>query len=429
MAALNRVPNEQSLATTLVGTQVFRDTPVTPTYKLYGTTEFTENRPITESDEYAGTWFADYAPTYGPNEISGTYAEDLTYEDVAILPRYLVKGGVTGVDDTNTVHGYLYTYTPTATRDDLDTMTVQHGFPGIPKQAEMVVFDQATISIDADNAKAVWQWSGNLWARKRDLITTVNDTATGGSTTTLIKTAAAWTVNAYQGSYVFIRSGAAAGNAIEIASNDATTLTFVGALPTAVATGNTFEISGRFTPGITDRTREKIAAPGTSVFIDDYPGGTIGTTSVPKWISLSVTYMNNLTGKRFGPDVDVYSAKLGRGKVKVTGQIPARVRRSDRVREVQGQDAATDPHRTDRHADQRRAADQEAGPDRSAERRLVAGHRRCARLQHHRHLRLRRLRRYHARLSLPDLQPGPDVSSPVVAGGAATPRHSSPRYP
>jgi hypothetical protein len=321
MAPLNRVPNEQSLQTTLVGTQVFRDTPVAPTYKWYGTTSFTENRPITESDEYAGTWFADYAPTYGPNEIGGSYAEDLTYEDVAILPRYGVKGGVTGVDDTNTVHGYLYTYTTTPSRDDLDVATIQHGFPGMPKQAEMVVFDQFTISADADNAKAVWQWTGNLWARKRDLITTVNDVATGGSTTTLIKAAAGWTVNAYQGCYVFIRSGAAIGNAIEIASNDATTLTFVGALPVAVANTNQFEISGRFTPGITDRTREKIAAPGTTVTIDDYPGGTIGTTQAPKWISWSVTYMNNLSGKRFGPDIDVYSSKLGRGKVKVTGQI------------------------------------------------------------------------------------------------------------
>ena len=321
MPALNRVPNEQALSTLLVGTQAFRDTPVTPTYKWYGTAQFTENRPITESDEYAGTFFADYEPTYGPVEISGTYAEDLTYEDFAILPRYGIKGGVAGVDDGNTVHGYLYTYQTSPSRDDIDVATIEHGYPGVPRKAETVLFDQFTISADADNAKAVWAWSGNLWARKRDLIATTSGVATGGSTTTLVKTAAGWTTNQFQGAYVFLRTGAAAGNAVEIASNDATTLTFVNALPNTVANTDQFEISGRFTAGVTDRTRTKIAAPGTVVTIDDYPGGTIGTTAVPRWISWSVTYMNNLSGKRFGPDIDVYSAKLGRGKVKVTGQI------------------------------------------------------------------------------------------------------------
>lgn len=321
MPAMNRVPNEQALSTILVGTQVFRDTPVVPTYKWYGTLQMTENRPITESDEYAGTFFADYEPTYGPMEISGTYGEDLTFQDFAIKPRYLIKGGVTGVSDGNTIPGYAYTYAPSPSRDDIDVATMQNGYPGAPKQGEMVLFDQATISADADNSKAVWQLSGNLWARKNDLITTTSGAATGGSTTTLVKTGAGWTVNQFQGAYVFIRTGAAAGNAIEVQSNTIDTLTFVGALPAAVANTDQFEISGRFTPGISDRTRDKIAAPGTVVTIDDYPGGTIGTTSVPRWISWSVTYQNNLSAKRFGPDVDMYSAKLGRGKIKITGQI------------------------------------------------------------------------------------------------------------
>lgn len=316
----NRVPNEVALKRIAVGTQAFRDTAVPPTYKWYGDLTITEDRPIAESDEYAGTWFADYTPTYGPTTVGGTYAEDFAFEDAAILPRYAVKGGVTGVTDGNTVPGYLYSYTTSPSRDDLDVASIEHEFPGIPERAEMAVFDQFTISADADDAQAVWKWASNLWVRKNAALPTTGGTATGGTTSTLVMTGAAWTVNAFAGSYVFIRSGAAAGNAVEILSNTSTTLTFVNPISVAVTNGAIFEISGTFTAGIADRSREKISGPGTQVYIDDLTG-TIGTTAYPKWISWSLTYMNNLSAKRFGSDVDAYSDKLGRGKVKVTGQI------------------------------------------------------------------------------------------------------------
>jgi hypothetical protein len=111
------------------------------------------------------------------------------------------------------------------------------------------------------------------------------------------------------------------GEAIQIASNSATTLTFVGALPNAVVNTDTFEISGVFTSGISDTTRERIAAPGTKLYIDN-EGGTIGTTQVKgSFVSFSVTLNNALGAKRFMDDTDYMSTKLGRGKRVITGQV------------------------------------------------------------------------------------------------------------
>lgn len=318
---LNRIPNEDALRISQWGTQAFRDTPVDPTYKMYGDFQVTESQPVSETAEYSGSYFQDVEPTFGPWTFGGTYNQNLCYEDFQILPRYLVKGGVVPVSDAETVPGYDTTYSPSGNTDDLDVASVEHQVPGLPELAEMVLFNDATISIDVDDADAVWKFAGNLWLRKNDLIAATTDTSTGGTTTTIVKTAAGWTINAFQGGYVEVLSGANLGEVVKIASNDATTLTLANTLPNAIVSGVSFRISGVFTAGIADRTRERIAAPGTHMYIDDYPGGTIGTTEELKWISASVTYSNNLSAKRFGPDVDYMSDKLGRGRVVVTGQI------------------------------------------------------------------------------------------------------------
>jgi hypothetical protein len=135
-----------------------------------------------------------------------------------------------------------------------------------------------------------------------------------------VMTGAGWTVDEWAGAYVYIRSGAAMGDAVEVASNTADTLTLSNTLANAVAAGDEFDISGVFTSGITDRSRTLIKGPGTTVYIDD-EAGTIGTTEYPKWISWSVTYQNNLSSKRFGSDIDRVSDKVGLGIAKVTGQI------------------------------------------------------------------------------------------------------------
>jgi hypothetical protein len=316
----NRVPNESSLRRAYAGTQAFRDTAVAPTFKLYGTTVINKTRQLTESDDRAGTRFVDYEPVFGPWTVDGSHNVNLSYEDLAIYPQAAIRGDVTGVSDGNTVPGYLYEYVTPPASDLLDVWTLENGFPGVPEVAENVLFNQFTISADADDAQGAWKWASTIWARSNGLIAGDSGTASGGSTTTVVDASKSWTVNEWQGAYVFIRSGAEDGSAVEVASNTATTLTLATTLANAITAGVEYELSGAFTAGITDRSREIIRGPGTMVSIGE-PGSTLGDSPHPKWISWSVTYQNNISGKMFGPDIDRYSDKIGLGIAKVTGQV------------------------------------------------------------------------------------------------------------
>jgi len=70
----------------------------------------------------------------------------------------------------------------------------------------------------------------------------VSGTATGGSTTTLVKTGAGWTAHAYQNKYVSITGGTGAGQTRLISDNTTDTLTV--ATWTAPTGTSTFEIDG-----------------------------------------------------------------------------------------------------------------------------------------------------------------------------------------
>jgi hypothetical protein len=318
---LNRVPNEDALRRIQMGFEAQRGTAVAPDFKMFGQLAITEDRPIVDVPEYDGSYDGDIDPVYGPYTYGGTYAQALTYEDFPILMELGVKGGVSPVSDGEGVPGYLWTHEPSRFIDDLASVTVEHGFPGMVKLAEQVMMNDFTISIDADAAEAVWQFSSNLWMRTSALKDNTAVTATGGSTTTFIDTGASWTVNEFAGSFLHVTSGTNVGEVIGIASNTATTITFVGALPAAIANTVTGSVTEPFTAGLSDRTRERIAGPGTRLFFDAI-GGTIGTTEIEHgFISASITHNNNLSAKRFLNDVTTMSRKVGRGKRSVTGQI------------------------------------------------------------------------------------------------------------
>jgi hypothetical protein len=317
---LNRVANEQALERVFAGFESQRGVAVTPDFKLYGAMTITRDKPLVVVEEFDGTYDGTIDPVYGPMTFGGTYAQPLTYEDLIAIYELGVKGGVTGVSDAQTTPSYLWEYEPSATLDDLASATVEHGFPGMPFTAEMVMINDFTISADIDDSEAVWKLASNLWLRYDTLKAATSTTATAGSTTTWTQTGAGWTVNAFAGSYLTVSSGTNnVGEVIPIASNTATVLTFQGALPLTVTAADVGSISGTFTSGIADRTRTRIKAPGTKLYIDD---ATIGTTEVEAgFISFSVTHDNQLNAKRFMNDVDRMSRKLGRGKRAVTGQL------------------------------------------------------------------------------------------------------------
>src|SRR5215831_8252196 len=128
-------------------------------------------------------------------------------EAVPILARYGIVGGGTGVTDGNTTPGYTYTQAPSATKPDIDYASGEYGFPGMPETFTGLHHAEFTIAGDIDNTEACWTWNSRVMALTKDLKPSTTGTATGGTTSTVIMSGAAWTANAFQGGYVRMTGG------------------------------------------------------------------------------------------------------------------------------------------------------------------------------------------------------------------------------
>lgn len=315
-------PNYAQLTRNQGGVEVIRGTAVAATNKWYGKLALQPHRPIADSEDYAGDFFADHTPVRGALSVDGTYNQQLAYED-AFLFRYGMKGGITPADDGNTVHGYTYTFRHTATRDDLDTTSREYGDPIMIYACNGLFFPEMTISSDIDDAQASWKLATRVAALSLDRKAGLDDVAaTSGSTTTFVKTGWAQTIDALIGQFVHFKTGTAGNIGLfrEILDNDATSITFA-ALPSAVQAADTIDVYAGFTAGISDRTREKIAGPGTKLYLDTV-GGTIGTTEITgRFISFSITETIEAGYKRFFDNVNTMSNRMDRGPIKVRGQV------------------------------------------------------------------------------------------------------------
>lgn len=317
------IPNEQQLIRGFAGIQTFRGVPVAPDFKLYGELALDPTRPLIQRTEYTGTFFGRKTPARGPLTVGGTYRQNLSFEDLAILPRLSVATAPAGVSDGEATPGYTYAYRPHGTRINHDSATVEYMYPGLPFRCEDLDFPQFTIAIDPSDAEAAWRFDATAYARNFEPIAGESGTATGGSTTTVVMTGAGWTVNEHAGAFVTMLTGTVGniGDALEILSNTADTLTVVGQFQSAVASGDTFAISGQFTAGIADRNTEAIDAAGTAVYFDDEVAN-IGDTQMEGRVrSVSVTYNANLSAKRMIENRDTFAARRGKGETLVTGQV------------------------------------------------------------------------------------------------------------
>jgi hypothetical protein len=317
------IPNVTQKRRILAGTEAVRGTAVTPEFKLYGAMQINRRTPLQDREEYAGTYDVDYTPVYGPAEIDGTYAVPLSYEDLALLPRYAVGAAPTPTSDAETVPGFTYLYEPSPSTDDIESATVLYGWDGMIWRSTMLMFPEFTIRADVDDAAAAWQWESRVFARSKALQIAVEEVAlTGATSTVLTVSGAAWTIDAFIGQYVTIMSDTAgAANQVRlITDNDATTITVGVAFDPAPGVGDTIEVSSEFTSGISDRDRDVIDAKPTRLYVED-EGGTIGTTTIRGFKAFSVTVNQNIAGKRFMEDTEDYSDKLDRGIRRVTAQF------------------------------------------------------------------------------------------------------------
>lgn len=323
------IQNETIRVRNLVGVETIRGTKATIDHPWYGTLSGHPTRTLIRDPEFRGGYDGYINPARGPWVYDGyTYAEPkLSYEQLAVLLRHGVATAPTPTDDGNTVHGYTYVYRPG--NGMFDSFSMEHGVNGLPFVLLGGQFDEFTIGHNADDAAGNWTWGSNVILTDDSMMDLVvaETAATGGSTSTVVKTGAGWVVNAYAGLFVAMRSGTAANidEVREIASNSATTLTLVTGqtFPSTVANTDTFEIMAGFTAGVTDRTLDYIQNPGTQLIIaDDLAGLADAENEVTdKMISFSYTHRNALRSKRFSDNLTGVSTKRGRGMREVTLQI------------------------------------------------------------------------------------------------------------
>ena len=97
-------------------------------------------------------------------------------------------------------------------------------------------FDKSTrawqANLSTTNLPASWATDGKAVSSARHAMVLANGTATSGSTTTIVDSGKAWTVDGFAGMWVMIVDGTGEGQMVKIVSNTATTLTFA-----AITTG------------------------------------------------------------------------------------------------------------------------------------------------------------------------------------------------
>lgn len=290
------------------------------TSKLYQKLRLTDARPLTGAEEDTGGFDPYTDREQGITTVTGTLSGPLSYEDMYIFLRAAISGELAGTSDGGTPPAYALTGIPSFDTDNLSSLTVEHGAPDDPFLSTMVYLTEVTFAWDVDGSDSTFTVSANVIARSMDRKTRATGTATGGTSTTMTVSGAAWTANQWAGGVLQITGGVGVGQERVIASNTATVLTVTQPFSTTPDATSVF----RIIPGsvnIADRTRELIKVKGTKLFIDDYTG-TIGTTQMlGRMISGSVTITLNRQTKVFAEDISSVSARTGRGSRNVTWQL------------------------------------------------------------------------------------------------------------
>lgn len=319
---IRNVPNEVANKSFMLATEATPGVFVTPTKRMM--TDFTATPGIgalKRSQDATGGYdrtntirrdFADPAGTFGGGAA--------TFQELAILSQYAIKGGVVGSSDANPNVATTYNFAPSFSADDIDTFSALFGVDGLPWQATGVRFSEFNIAGDATSADDQWTIGGTPFLKEAKRFEGFEGVATGGTTSTVVMTGAGWTVNGHQGAYVFLYYGTGAGEVRQVASNTADTLTLETAVGSAVTASTKFYISGLF-PALAMPIYDIITMEGTKVYLDIYnaSASTVGTTEISdRVLSFNVSQALNLSNKRRASGI---IARKGRGAREITGTI------------------------------------------------------------------------------------------------------------
>lgn len=321
------IRNETGLRRNQAATETYPGLAATPDYRWLGMLDINESAALVRTPENTGTYDGLVTPRRELSTFSGTYSEMLTYQSFAQHNQYAIKAGATGVVEDS---GYLYAVSPNPTDDDIATATVEYGVDGQVWRSTGVSHNEYTITIDTDDADGVWKMNSNLFVRDKEQVIGDEGISSAGSGTTLTDATKTWDVNEWAGAWAFLDFGTGVGQVRQVTSNTATVLTFYGpVLSPAPGAGVAYRIEGLFTAGIAFPGYDSIVIPGTQLYIDP-ADETIGTTQITdRFISYNITVNNMRTSKRFAENVNSLSARTGRGKRLITGQVRLEFDRRD----------------------------------------------------------------------------------------------------
>ena len=320
---ITTVSNEAAMKTVLIGTETIPGTAVVPDGRLL--VPFTAQPgigAIRRSQDATGGYDRTATARRATADASATFGGPVTFQELAILPKYAMRGGITGSGDSGSPEAFTYTYGPSFNADDIDTATIQFGVDGLPWVATGVRFDEFNISGDATGADNDWQVGGTPFVRSAERLETddAEFAATGGTVSTVVNTGAGWTVDQFEGAYIFKDYGSHVGEVRMVASNTADTITVADDWSEAPTAGDLFYISAEF-PVLPAADYDAITMEGTEVYLDTYNSGasTLGTTLISdRVLSFNVTQTLALARKRRASGV---IGRMGRGAREVSGTL------------------------------------------------------------------------------------------------------------
>jgi hypothetical protein len=164
--------NELILLKAQAGIETVRGTNVAATRKIYAQITPTYTKPLQQFQDTTGTYFDRRRAAYGLEEIGFTGLDLATFEDLPWWAGFFLKGGVTGVSDAGTPNpAYSYLFAPSASTDNLKSMTLEFNEDGNPYESGQVMVTQATLRMNVGNNNEP-AWMLDLTLMGRDWTTT-----------------------------------------------------------------------------------------------------------------------------------------------------------------------------------------------------------------------------------------------------------------
>jgi hypothetical protein len=301
--------------------------------KINGTIDFPLGPPpLSDTADVTGTYMSDDTPARGNRIPSGNFSAPASFERLPWWARLAIESGDAPASGSGP--DYTYIQEPNLTADDVDTAAFKMGVVGNGFQVAGFRATEFNLATDVDNASGFWEISGTANASSVDeLPGSFEGVATGGTATTLVMTGAGWTVNYWEGAFVFNEFGSGTGDVRQVVSNTADTLTVSTAWDRTPLSGDTFRIAGMFPAGVVSTAEEKIPNAGTKLWILDVGVAPSATNFIRnRVISANVNIGMNLDPKTFlENEAGTTSGIFGRGALQVTGSVRMEFDRYDEL--------------------------------------------------------------------------------------------------